>query len=106
MEKYTNLHTTEAANFMTVLDVFWKDKILGAHLSRIGQEFLAALYARDTGEMKMRRDYENELDKASFVKLCVITPRAPKLFLPLLLKLTSRERGRNTEEEGKNFSLR
>jgi hypothetical protein len=26
IEKYTNLHTTEPVNFMTVLDVFWKPK--------------------------------------------------------------------------------
>jgi hypothetical protein len=63
---------------------------------------LDALFALDLGEMKVRRGYENELDKAFFVKLYVITPRAPELFLPLLLKLTSLERGRNTEEGEKN----
>jgi hypothetical protein len=87
------MYTTEHVNFMTVLDVFWKLQETRCALKQIGQEYLAALYARDLGEMKVRRGYENELDKAFFLQLYVITPRAPELFLPLLLKLTSREIG-------------
>jgi hypothetical protein len=74
-------------------------------LKQIGQDFLAALYARVLEEMKVRRGYENELDKPFFVKLCVVTPRTPELFLPLLLVLTSRGKGEKRLSGRKTFPV-